>query len=262
MDESFVSRYNSNWILTQGDKRMYSVAILENEKWSSEYLRDKILAYSDTIRHVDLFDTVDAFLKCERKVSYDIFFLDVELEKSEMNGFEIAKRIRRHNLDSVIIFVSSHEEYVCEAFEFGALRFLRKPIDEDKLWEALKKSTELLKERVQMFFYKVDRKEYRIPIKKILYLESQGRKVLIHTIDQKVFEFYGTLKGHKQALKNYYFEQCYKSYLINVEYIVQICGEEVYLQGEKRLPISRCYKEAFTKKYFEYAQNKSRGSQE
>lgn len=241
---------------------MYSVAILENEKWSSEYLRDKILDYSDAIRQVDQFDTVDAFLKCDRKVSYDIYFVDVDLENSKINGFEFAKKIHKHNLNPIIIFVSSCEEYACEAFEIGALRFLRKPIDEDKLREALKKSTELLKERVQMFFYKIDRKEYRIPIKKILYLESQGRKILIHTIDQKVFEFYGTLKAQKQALKDYYFEQCYKSFLINVEYIVQILGEEVYMQGEKRLPISRCYKEAFRKKYFEYAQSKSRDSQE
>lgn len=237
---------------------MYSVAILEDEKWSSEYLRDKILEYSDAIRQVDQFDTVDAFLKCDRKVSYDIFFLDVELDSSEMNGFEIAKRIRKHNLDSVIIFVSSHEEYACEAFEIDALRFLKKPIDEDKLREALNKSSDILKKRVQMFFYKIDRKQYCIPVKKILYLESQGRKILLHTIDHKVFEFYGTMKEQKQALEAYYFEQCYKSYLVNVEYILRILGEEVCLQGEKRLPISRGYKEVIRKKYFEYVRNKSR----
>ena len=66
---------------------MYSVAILEDEKWSREYLRDKILDYSDVIRQVDQFDTVDAFLKCERKVSYDIYFLDIELKNSETNGY-------------------------------------------------------------------------------------------------------------------------------------------------------------------------------
>ena len=237
---------------------MYSVAILEDEKWSREYLRDKILDYSDAIRQVDQFDTVDAFLKCERKVSYDIYFLDIELKNSETNGYEIAKKIRRHNLDSVIIFVSSHEEYACEAFEVGALRFLKKPINENKLQEAISKSCDILKKRMQMLFYKVDRKEYRIPVKKILYLESQGRKMLIHTTEHTVLEFYGSMKAQKQALEGYYFEQCYKSYLVNVEYIRSILGEEVYLEGEIRLPISRGYKEAIKKKYFDYVRSKSR----
>lgn len=62
----------------------------------------------------------EAFLfEYEEDKAFDILLLDIEMEN--MNGIELAKRIRKDHNRAEIIFITSHFEFVWEGYEVDAL---------------------------------------------------------------------------------------------------------------------------------------------
>lgn len=54
----------------------------------------------------------------------DIFILDVEMP--DMDGFELADKIRKYTETSVIIFLTSHDEMASMGYKSKALRYVIK----------------------------------------------------------------------------------------------------------------------------------------
>lgn len=64
------------------------------------------------------------------KIITQILFLDIELGKS--NGVDIAKTIRKHSKDTIIIFVTGFSDYVFHGYDVGALNYILKPYKTEK----------------------------------------------------------------------------------------------------------------------------------
>lgn len=237
---------------------MFQVAVLEDEEPIREYIKEKIMKNGKGLVSVDAFESGENLLAMLEKKPYHIYYLDIELKNSETDGYAIARKIRCSDKCAIIIFVSSHDEYACEAYEMEVLRFLQKPILEEKLKESLNKALEIIGRGEDTFCYKINRKEYEIPVNEILYFESKGKKIIIHTVKQKKIEFYGTIKEIGKHLCENYFEQCHKSYLVNIEYITDIMGDCLYVNQDRQLPISRGYKERLKSSYYWYIRFRSR----
>lgn len=61
---------------------------------------------------------------------FDIIFLDIEM--AAVTGIEAAEKIRALSPDVIIIFVSSHPNYVFDTFKVEPLHFLVKPFSEQE----------------------------------------------------------------------------------------------------------------------------------
>ena len=57
---------------------------------------------------------------------FDLIFLDIEM--NGMDGIETAKLIREKDYHVLIVYISSHEEYLRQLFEAEPFRFLKKPV--------------------------------------------------------------------------------------------------------------------------------------
>lgn len=68
---------------------------------------------------------------------FDMIYLDIEMDKED--GISAAKRIREYDKNTLIIYVTSHENHMQESFEVRPFRFLVKPVSE-KLFETCFKS--------------------------------------------------------------------------------------------------------------------------
>jgi len=66
----------------------------------------------------------------------DIVFLDIQMPG--MNGFEVIRELHADDLPA-ILFVTAYDEYAIDAFEVNAVDYLLKPIDDDRLDQALGK---------------------------------------------------------------------------------------------------------------------------
>ncbi len=70
----------------------------------------------------------------------DIVF--IWLGKAELNAFRLANVVRKHNLFSKVIFISSEKQNAVEAFEYEADGFLLIPFTEKKIEQILQQNFE------------------------------------------------------------------------------------------------------------------------
>jgi DNA-binding LytR/AlgR family response regulator len=83
---------------------------------------------------VKAFNRPDLFIEESSKLDFDLCILDIEMPQT--NGIQIAELLK-HKL---IIFTTAHKEYAAEAFDLDAVDFVRKPIQLERLQNAVNKA--------------------------------------------------------------------------------------------------------------------------
>jgi two-component system LytT family response regulator len=63
-------------------------------------------------------------------------FLDIEM--AGLDGFSLLKRLDR--LNSSIVFVTAYDQYAARAFEINAVDYLLKPVEQERLHDALERA--------------------------------------------------------------------------------------------------------------------------
>lgn len=77
--------------------------------------------------------------------SPDLMFLDVQMPG--MNGFDVLRRMSGTDMPAVI-FVTAYDEFALKAFDANALDYLLKPINDDRLAEAVERARRTLDEKL------------------------------------------------------------------------------------------------------------------
>ena len=67
----------------------------------------------------------------------DLVFLDIQMPG--MNGFEVVREIQV-DLMPMIVFVTAYDEYAVDAFKIHAVDYLLKPVEEERLREAVERA--------------------------------------------------------------------------------------------------------------------------
>lgn len=173
-------------------------------------------------------------------MQFDLYFLDIEMPG--ISGIELAKTIRNENKECIIIFITSHEEYIYDAFDVRAFNFIKKPIDEKRFNNILQKAICELSLRKQIFSFQYKKKQIHLECPKIKYFESNKRKMLIYTEQEEVFEYYDTVKNTLRKLRGGMFLQCHASYIVNMNWIDTIEKDKILLKSGETIPISKKHK--------------------
>ena len=170
----------------------------------------------------------------------DILLLDIAMDG--MDGMSAAVRIKELASDVILIFVTGRKEHVFEAFDVGAFHYLLKPIEKNKLIEVVQKAVLIAKKKEDAPKYMVVKTEgsfKKIMFRDILYVESDGRKVIIHT-RQETIEIYARMDALEKQLGEEFY-RCHRSYLVAFSQIKSYdstgitvsSGEQIYLAKRK-----------------------------
>ena len=212
------------------------------------------------VNHI-LFDKIEVSFECyedgkelvklledEKEIDADIIFMDIEMP--QMDGLNTARFLRKNHVDAKIVFCTKHGECALQGYEVQAYDFLVKPISEKRVERLLYRYyKETLKdEEKYLLVYKRTRKEW-IPIKRVRYFLSDRRKIkAVMTSSKDVAEFYMKMEEVEEKVGKRGFLRCHQSYLINVEHVVSWDGNNIFLTGNERIPVSRRYKETIKQK--------------
>lgn len=79
-----------------------------------------------------------------KSLSPDLMFLDVQMPG--MDGFEVLRRLSGAEMPAVI-FVTAYDEFALQAFDANALDYLLKPINDDRLAEAIDRARKSLDDK-------------------------------------------------------------------------------------------------------------------
>ena len=213
----------------------------------------KILNQSGTEFSIKYFLNGKELLKAAE--SFDIIFLDIKMP--EISGMELARQMRDNRCESIIIFITSAEEYVYEAYDVEAFHFMLKPLNDEKLKNVLKKAVVKIMGRNNEDFLIISSGHQikKILLKDILYIESVGRIVKIHC-NSDVLETYKQIGDLEQILSEKHFFRCHKSYLLNLEYVSRFDKSEIIMENGDTVYLARKRAKIFKQEIISYMKMK------
>ena len=182
--------------------------------------------------------------------SFQIYLLDIEMEG--LNGLETAQQIRRQDRDAVIIFITSHGELMPNAVRVLAFAYLVKPLDKQAVIETLHAAVQSLEQRKALYLYSIRKKVYSVSLVHIEYIESLGRKIIIHMLDGTQVEYNGSLKEAMGKVEGAPFARAHNSYVVNLEQIAMLESGRMVLRSGAEIGIGSRYHAAFHAAYREH----------
>ena len=181
--------------------------------------------------------------------TYNIAFLDIEV--GNISGLDIAKSLKNKNKNVIIFFITAYEKYIDDAMNLFALRFIKKPIDNARLYSGLDKAISLINEDEISFYLKDSGTIINVMAKEIMYIEIGDHKTIVVT-ENKSYYSKEKLDYWEQKLTNICFCRPHKSFIINMEYIDKYQRNEVTLKKGKIIPIAYRKQKEFGKTFWNY----------
>ena len=180
---------------------------------------------------------------------YDLIYLDIQMNNGD--GITAAKNIRKMDENVLLVYVSGYDKYMMELFRLDVFAFIKKPIEYKNFQKIfLDANRKICKQRFYFPFH-YRNEEYKIPCIDILYFESSGRKIHVHTKNGGTEIFNGKLSEVESWVQKgkIPFLRIHQSYLVNYYHIKSRSRTEITLIDETKLPISEDRKKNFGKQY-------------
>lgn len=187
----------------------------------------------------------------EERLQFDILFMDVEMPV--LDGIDTAKQLRKRDAKVKIIYITSYTHYMRNAFAVHAFEYLVKPFNTAKVNMVL---TDVLD------FIEKENKSHDISLivggelkvfasNDIYYFERVHRKIKMCTA-QGDFEFNGVLSEIMEKVRDFDFEYCHKSVIVNLFHCKRIAGPDLHLDNGEILPIAQKRAVEFKARLFDY----------
>lgn len=225
------------------------IAICEDEAVIAKQIADITYAFfeeSGSDCNIDLFFNGADFEK--KQDLYDLLFLDYKL--SDINGIELAHKIRKTNQKLVIIFVTAYSEHVFESFEVGAYRYILKPIEEDEIRKSLFSLLSANQHSRPLCVPMKHRKIY-VDLDDIMYIESNAKYSVVRT-QETAYDSSRSLLFYEQEIHSQHFIKTHKRFLVNMNYIAEIEKNIITLTNGEKIEISRRSLNAFNTAYTKF----------
>ncbi len=177
----------------------------------------------------------------------DVLFLDINMP--EATGLQFADAIQHLKFPPAVVFVTAYNEFALDAFEVKAIDYLVKPVETERLRQAINRVRE------HVMLHAKAQKSERIPV------EKAGKKILI-SIDQIIFvmarddyaylqteadRYFSTvsLAQLEKRLEGHGFFRVHRGYLVNLQMVQEVetvAGGTLLLtmvNSTEKIPVSR-----------------------
>lgn len=181
----------------------------------------------------------------EKKV--DAIFIDINMP--DQNGMDFIKSLPESPL---VVFTTAYAEYAVDSYKVRAVDYLLKPYtfsDFQRSAAYLMQQMEA-KEQSNMvkggdyIFLKVDYRYVRVAFDDMLYIEGMNEYLKIYLKSGDPILVHTTFKQLNNHLPEN-FLQVHRSYVVNMNHVLEVERSLVLLEGGKRISISESNKEAF-----------------
>ena len=170
---------------------------------------------------------------------FKLIFLDIYMnDENNMTGIDIAKQIRIHDKECIIIFITTSKDHALDAFDVEAMQYLVKPVSYEKLTHLFDRCQKLFSDSMRFIEVLSNRLSIKILLKDIYYIEVYDKTSLIHT-NTKVIKTYTSITKLWELLGDTPFLRCHRSYIVNMFYIDAILDNDFLLKNGDKIPIRK-----------------------
>lgn len=222
---------------------MIRIALVEDDAACRQMLMDYLARYEEECAEVFRISqfTDGTEIVNDYKANYDIILLDIDMRF--MDGMTAAERIRKQDMEVVIIFVTNMPQYVMQGYTVGAMDYVLKPITYYAFSQRIDRAIQRMKRRRKRYIAVTNQSGMiKLDVSQITYIEVRDHELVYHT-KKDTISTKGTLSDAHQMLNDRTFFRCNKSFLINLEYVEAVRNYDVQI-GDMWLPVSRTKKKA------------------
>ncbi|HEY1871800.1 MAG TPA: LytTR family DNA-binding domain-containing protein, partial [Chitinophagaceae bacterium] len=198
--------------------------LIDDEPLALTELKDMLCNYNE----IDVIETAENAVQGTEKIRGlhpDLIFLDINIPGK--TGVELLE-----GLDEVphVIFVTAFDQYAINAFDVNALDYILKPVNAERLQEAIEKIKKqfALKKSGQdrlsidkRIFIKDGEKCFFLSLSEVLFFESVGNYARIYQEDKKML-LHRSLNYLEDRLPETHFFRTGRQYIINTLFIKNI----------------------------------------
>lgn len=206
----------------------------------SQYINKYAQENNNSNLEVRCFDSAKSLLfALDDGRAFDIFVLDVYI--GDELGTALAKSIRKMGIESPIVFLTTSVEHAPESFETSTLRYLIKPLNPQKLYEALDAALiQVAKMRERFFKFKTENGMMSVSIQHIICSEAHAHYQHITLMNGSQIRVRMTVAElYTMLIKHDGFARVGSAYIINLRNIKNISTTEVHLYNDISIPIPR-----------------------
>lgn len=216
-----------------------------------EYLQEYFHKINKNCPEIIDFQSGEAFLKDSGEK--DIVFLDIEMDG--IDGICVGNELRKHSPNSIVFIITSFAEYLDEAMRIQVFRYLSKPLDKQRLFRNLKDAVNLYMESSITVAIETKEKLYTIHTSKIISIEAQGRKVIVHTIEKDYLSIHN-MQYWLRLLQEKCFYNTHRSFIVNMKYVNDFDHTLINLyHNQFRAYLTRRKYSSFKKAYLLYLES-------
>jgi len=225
---------------------------------------DEPLAQNVIENYLESFSFMRLIAKCDnalialewiKKQKIDLIFLDVSMPF--ISGIDFMRTLRN---PPAIILTTAHKEFAVESYELNVLDYLLKPISFERFLKAINKlnidTSEIVKPGIidtkndSFIYVKSEKKNVKILLKDILFIESLKDYIKIHTIDKTIVTQVPISTIEQRLPDN--FLRIHRSFIVAKDKITAYTQHDLEI-GKFQIPIGRNYK-AIVQKNFKFSQ--------
>lgn len=183
----------------------------------------------------------------------DVMFLDIQMPK--LSGIDFLKSLSN---PPKVVFTTAYSEFALEGYELNVVDYLVKPISLERFSKAANKLIEILdleNQKKEPSSVNADNKSIlirsshqliKIDLADILFIEGLHKYVKIVTKEKNYTSLIG-LTEMENALPKSKFYRCHRSFIINIEKVQLIDGNQALI-APFNIPISKNNKEELISK--------------
>ncbi len=219
--------------------------IVDDERLARKELMSLLEGYKDIQVVGEATDAEDALEKIT-KIDPDLIFLDIQMPGK--SGFDLLEDLDK---SPKVIFTTAYDEFAIKAFEYNALDYLLKPIQKERLGEAINKlrfeeerspKGEGLGENDQVFV-KDGEKCWFVKLSEVRLFESDGNYIKVYFRENKPM-IHKSLNALDERLDSKTFFRASRKHIINLGWVDKIDtwfngGLLVQLKGGEKIEVSR-----------------------
>ena len=223
---------------------MIRIAVCDDEKKVLDEVSGYINSYAEKKNKKELevfrFSSARSLISAlEDGKTFDIFVLDVYI--GDEMGTALAREIRKARIESPIIFATTSIEHAPESYETGTLRYLIKPINPVKFYEAMDvalASAERLGQR--LIKLKTENGVESINASHVTHSEAHGHYQYVTLGADKQLRVRMTVSELYTLLApNGGFLRVGSAYIINLRHVKNVSTTQVLMYQDVTVPIPR-----------------------
>lgn len=217
---------------------LYKCIIVDDE----ELARELIETYLSRLDNFELIASCASAIEAHKILQnkkIDLIFMDIEMPI--LNGIDFIKSIK---IVPQVIFTTAYRDYAIEGFELNAIDYLLKPIVFERFFKAIEKflvqnKPNNLIEKKESIYIKINKKNIKIVLNDILYLESVKDYIRIH-FNKETMMFKNGITTFQQKLDKR-FIRVHRSFIVNSNKVTAYTKSDIEI-GNIEIPIGDFYK--------------------